>query len=140
MSELENTEKIQKVKPVPSEDFDWSSDAKKHDSYKAEDRARMEAMYEKTMSQIGDHEVIEGTVVAKTSREVVVNIGFKSDGVIPISEFRHNPDWRTRKASTASSSFHTRRLAFSSHGTASTRPTTARRSSAASSRAVQKAA
>ena len=47
---------------------------------------------EKTMSQIGDHEVIEGTVVAKTSREVVVNIGFKSDGVIPISEFRHNPD------------------------------------------------
>ena len=92
MSELENTEKIQKVKPVPSEDFDWSSDAKKHDSYKAEDRARMEAMYEKTMSQIGDHEVIDGTVVAKTSREVVVNIGFKSDGVIPISEFRHNPD------------------------------------------------
>ena len=92
MSELENTEKIQNVKPVPSEDFDWSSDAKKHDSYKAEDRARMEEMYEKTMSQIGDHEVIEGTVVAKTSREVVVNIGFKSDGVIPISEFRHNPD------------------------------------------------
>ena len=92
MSELENTERIQKEKPVPSEDFDWSSDAKKHDSYKAEDRARMEAMYEKTMSQIGDHEVIEGTVVAKTSREVVVNIGFKSDGVIPISEFRHNPD------------------------------------------------
>ncbi len=49
-------------------------------------------MYEKTMSQIGDHEVIEGTVVAKTTREVVVNIGFKSDGVIPISEFRHNPN------------------------------------------------
>ena len=49
-------------------------------------------MYEKTMSQIGDHEVIEGTVVAKTSREVVVNIGFKSDGVIPVSEFRHNPN------------------------------------------------
>ena len=108
MSELENTvnEEIQnveqpqaevkketkKTKPVPTDDFDWSSDAKKHDSYKAEDRARMEEMYEKTMSQIGDHEVIEGTVVAKTSREVVVNIGFKSDGVIPISEFRHNPD------------------------------------------------
>ena len=114
MSELENTvnEEIQNVeevqnveqpqaevkketkreKPVPSDDFDWSSDAKKHDSYQAEDRARMEAMYEKTMSQIGDHEVIEGTVVAKTTREVVVNIGFKSDGVIPISEFRHNPD------------------------------------------------
>jgi len=97
--EVQNVETAQaevketkRVKPVPAEDFDWNADAKKHDSYKAEDRARMEALYEKTMSQIGDHEVIDGTVVAKTSREVVVNIGFKSDGVIPISEFRHNPD------------------------------------------------
>ena len=53
---------------------------------------RLEAMYEKTMSQIADHEVVEGTVVGKTSREVVVNIGFKSDGVIPVAEFRHNPN------------------------------------------------
>ena len=44
------------------------------------------------MSQIADHEVVEGTVVGKTSREVVVNIGFKSDGVIPVAEFRHNPN------------------------------------------------
>lgn len=90
----EDVKKEEKVKerPVPAEDFDWDSDPKKHDNYKSEERARLEAMYEKTMSQIGDHEVIEGTVVAKTAREVVVNIGFKSDGVIPISEFRHNPN------------------------------------------------
>ncbi len=85
-------EEKSKVRPVPAEDFDWDSDPKKHDNYKSEERAKLEAMYEKTMSQIGDHEVIEGTVVAKTTREVVVNIGFKSDGVIPISEFRHNPN------------------------------------------------
>lgn len=85
-------EKKVRVKPVPDANFDWNSNPKKDDSYKSEERMKLEAMYEKTMSQIGDHEVIEGTVVAKTLREVVVNIGFKSDGVIPISEFRHNPN------------------------------------------------
>ncbi len=92
--EVKNVEEkeTKRVKPVPAEDFDWSSNSKKHDSYSDADREKMAAMYEKTMSQIGDHEVIDGTVVAKTAREVVVNIGFKSDGVIPISEFRHNPD------------------------------------------------
>jgi len=92
--EVQNVEEkeTKRVKPVPAEDFDWSCNAKKHDNYNDADRERMAAMYEKTMSQIGDHEVIDGTVVAKTAREVVVNIGFKSDGVIPISEFRHNPD------------------------------------------------
>jgi small subunit ribosomal protein S1 len=44
------------------------------------------------MNQIADHEVIEGTVVTITDREVVVNIGFKSDGVIPVAEFRTNPN------------------------------------------------
>ena len=89
---VEKAEKKVRVKPIPDANFDWNCDPKKDDSYKSEERMRLEAMYEKTMSQIGDHEVIEGTVVAKTSREVVVNIGFKSDGVIPVSEFRHNPN------------------------------------------------
>ena len=83
---------VKRVKPTPDANFDWNCDPKKDDNYKSEERLKLEAMYEKTMSQIGDHEVIEGTVVAKTSREVVVNIGFKSDGVIPVSEFRHNPN------------------------------------------------
>ena len=89
---VEKAEKQVRVKPTPDANFDWNCDPKKDDNYKSEERMRLEAMYEKTMSQIGDHEVIEGTVVAKTSREVVVNIGFKSDGVIPVSEFRHNPN------------------------------------------------
>ena len=79
-------------KPVPAEDFDWTSSHKKFDSYTADERAKLEDKYAATMNQVADHEVIEGTVVAKTDREVVVNIGFKSDGVIPIAEFRTNPN------------------------------------------------
>ncbi len=89
---VEKAEKQVRVKPTPDANFDWNSDHRKHDSYKSEERLQLEAMYEKTMSQIADHEVVEGTVVGKTSREVVVNIGFKSDGVIPVAEFRHNPN------------------------------------------------
>ena len=89
---VEKAEKQVRVKPTPDANFDWSSSHKKFDNYKSEERLQLEAMYEKTMSQIADHEVVEGTVVGKTSREVVVNIGFKSDGVIPVAEFRHNPN------------------------------------------------
>ena len=84
--------KAPKQKPVPAADFDWTSSHKKFDNYSADERAKLEDKYAATMNQVADHEVIEGTVVAKTDREVVVNIGFKSDGVIPIAEFRTNPN------------------------------------------------
>ena len=61
---VEKAEKQVRVKPTPDANFDWNCDPKKDDNYKSEERMRLEAMYEKTMSQIGDHEVIEGTVVA----------------------------------------------------------------------------
>ena len=84
--------KAPRPKPVPAEDFDWTSSHKKFDNYTADERAKLEERYAGTMSQVADHEVIEGTVVAITDREVVVNIGFKSDGVIPVAEFRTNPN------------------------------------------------
>ncbi len=84
--------KAPKQKPVPAEDFDWNSSHKKFDNYSADERQKLEEKYAGTMSQVADHEVIEGTVVAITPREVVVNIGFKSDGVIPVAEFRTNPN------------------------------------------------
>ncbi len=89
---VEKAPKAPKQKPVPAADFDWSSSHKKFDNYSADERAKLEDKYAATMNQVVDHEVIEGTVVAKTDREVVVNIGFKSDGVIPIAEFRTNPN------------------------------------------------
>lgn len=73
-------------------DFDWSLVGKKQDSYSADDRQRLEDLYEKTLKTVVNLEVIEGTVVAVNPREVVVNIGYKSDGVIPRNEFKYNPD------------------------------------------------
>ena len=55
-------------------------------------RADVEAAYDKTLSNIQVGEVVEGTVIGITKREVVVNIGYKSEGIIPVSEFRYNPD------------------------------------------------
>ena len=89
---VEKKPKAPKQKPVPAEDFDWTSSHKKFDNYTADERAKLEEKYAGTMSQVADHDVIEGTVVAITDREVVVNIGFKSDGVIPVAEFRTNPN------------------------------------------------
>ncbi len=89
---VERKPKAPKQKPVPAEDFDWNSSHKKFDNYSSEERQKLEDQYVRTMSQVVDHEVIEGTVEAITPREVVVNIGFKSDGVIPFAEFRTNPN------------------------------------------------
>jgi small subunit ribosomal protein S1 len=61
-------------------------------SDKEKEKEKLEQAYDKTFSQIGDQQVVEGTVVSINDREVVVNIGFKSDGVIPEAEFRYNPD------------------------------------------------
>ena len=74
------------------ENFDWNAIGKKHDNYSIDDRKKYEELYEKTLSSIVEHEVIDGTVVAKNNREVVVNIGYKSDGILPLSELRYNTD------------------------------------------------
>ncbi len=84
--------KAEKAAPVVQEDFDWDAIGKKREVYSKSDREKLEQIYDKTLSSIGDHEVIDGIVVGKNSREVVVNIGFKSDGVIPVNEFRYNPN------------------------------------------------
>jgi small subunit ribosomal protein S1 len=91
VAEVKPVEKVAEVPVAPAE-FDWNAIGKKHEAYPAAERKRLEDLYEKTMSSIGDHEVVDGTVVGINNREVVVNIGFKSDGVIAISETRYNPD------------------------------------------------
>src|SRR5438132_1579427 len=83
---------IEALKEVVTPEFDWSTIGKKQDNYSAEDRQKLEELYEKTLKTVVDLEVIEGTVVAVNTREVVVNIGYKSDGVIPRNEFKYNPD------------------------------------------------
>ena len=74
-----------------SDNFDWDAyenDGVSNDGAKKED---LEKAYENTLNTVKEHEVVEGTVIAINKREVVVNIGFKSDGVISTSEFRYNP-------------------------------------------------
>ena len=71
-------------------DFNW--EALESDVYSKVERAELADKYEKTLSSINEKEVIEGTIVALTKREAVINVGYKSEGVIPVSEFRYNPD------------------------------------------------
>src|ERR1051325_1612561 len=76
----------------PLENFDWNSIGKKHDNYSAEEKAKLEKLYGDTLKTINNNDLVEGTVVTKNNKEVVINIGFKSHGVVPLSEFRYNPD------------------------------------------------
>ncbi|MEW6467308.1 MAG: 30S ribosomal protein S1 [Bacteroidota bacterium] len=76
----------------PIENFDWNSIGKKQENYSAEEKAKLEELYGNTLKTISNNEVVEGTIVSMNNREVVVNIGFKSDGIVPLSEFRYNPD------------------------------------------------
>ena len=77
--------------PVSNEDFDW--DSFEQDSSKDSPRYKeFEAMYDETLSSIAVHEVVTGTVIQMTPREVVINIGSKSEGVVSLNEFRYNPN------------------------------------------------
>ena len=73
-------------------DFDWASLGKKDQLYSPEVMKQMEAEYGVTVSSIVKNEIIDGEIVRKSKREVVVNIGYKSEGVISSSEFKYNPD------------------------------------------------
>ncbi len=77
------------------EEFDWDSLSHhqiKKEKEKDANQSPLDEQYGNTLKQIADQQVIEGFVVSKNNREVVVNIGYKSDGIIPVSEFRYNPD------------------------------------------------
>lgn len=75
-------------------DFDWDLVGTKGigGGYSAEQRAQMEALIEETLNLVTEKQVVKGTVVGITDREIILNIGFKSDGLVPTSEFRDMPD------------------------------------------------
>ena len=75
----------------PLEDFDWEG-YEKGSAQTEQSLAQQEEAYEKSLTGVNDHDVVEGTVISINKREVVLNIGYKSDGIIPVSEFRYNPD------------------------------------------------
>ncbi len=75
---------------VPVDQFDWDSFEK--DAIYDVDKSQIEESYNQTLSKVVENEVVEGVVMAVNKREVLVNIGYKSEGVINIGEFRYNPD------------------------------------------------
>lgn len=75
---------------VAPENFDW--DAFESDAVYNDDRENIEAQYDKTLSKVVENDVVEGVVTSINKREVIVNIGYKSEGVISAPEFRYNPD------------------------------------------------
>jgi small subunit ribosomal protein S1 len=72
------------------EDFDWDA-FEREDSKRARRNPAHESLYDQTLSTVAENEVVEGTVIQMNAREVVVNIGYKSEGVISLNEFRYNP-------------------------------------------------
>ena len=83
MEELKNV--------APLQDFDW--DAFENGNANAGmTKEQLEQAYDSTLNKVADNEVVMGTVTAINKREVIVNIGYKSDGIIPVSEFRYNPE------------------------------------------------
>ena len=80
------------IKTTPDADFDWDADDKKFGNYSDSDREKMEKLYDGTFSSITKGEIITGTVVNVNSKDVVLNVGFKSDGLVSVSEFRDTPD------------------------------------------------
>ena len=79
---------IKEINPLV--DFDW--DAFENDGVSASDKAAQKAAYEGTLNNVNDNEVVDGKVTAINDREVVVNIGYKSEGIIARSEFRYAPN------------------------------------------------
>ena len=75
----------------PVENFDWDA-YEKGDVVTGKSREELIETYDRSLNTVNDKEVIEGTVISLNKREVVVNIGYKSDGVISMNEFRYNPD------------------------------------------------
>ena len=76
---------------APLENFDWDS-YEKGAVESQTSKEEQEKAYDETLNQVNEHEVVEGTVIAIDKRQAVVDIGYKSDGIIPISDFRYNPD------------------------------------------------
>ena len=117
----------EELKNSPIADFDWDAyekgETRSEKSYK-----ELEETYDKSLGSFGEKEVTEGTVISINKREVVVNIGAKSDGIIPFNEFRYNPDLkvgdtverctsRTKRTRRVNSSCRTKRHAQPRVGT-----------------------
>lgn len=85
-------EKISDNAMESDKDFDWVGYGNSNDIYSTSQKEEIIKMYDQTLSTIVENEVVMGTVILMNKREVVINIGYKSEGVVSLSEFRYNPN------------------------------------------------
>ncbi|GAB1453651.1 30S ribosomal protein S1 [Draconibacterium sp.] len=96
----EKTEVVAEKKPktqvketsAEPEEFDWASLEVGLDAYSESERDKLSNLYNDTLNTVSEKEVLEGTVISLNKREVVVDIGYKSDGIVSVNEFRYNPE------------------------------------------------
>ncbi len=81
----------EEFKNSPIDDFDWDA-YEKGETHGTKSREELEKTYDESLNTVKDKDVTEGTIISLNKREAVVNIGYKSDGIIPLNEFRYNPD------------------------------------------------
>jgi small subunit ribosomal protein S1 len=91
-AEVKKESPVKAAKLVADPNFDWDGFEAGIESYTAEEKEALSDVYEGTLSLIAEKEVVHGIVIAITAKEIVINIGYKSEGVVPKNEFRYNPD------------------------------------------------
>ncbi len=74
------------------QEFDWNSVSKKGDNYSTQEREALTEMYDGTLNSVAEAEIVDGKVVMLTPKDVVINIGYKSEGIVARTEFRYNSD------------------------------------------------
>lgn len=80
------------VQPIAEPEFGWSELESGMDAYTSRRRGELEVLYNNTLNTVQEKEVQEGTVISMNKREVVIDIGYKSDGIVSLNEFRYNPE------------------------------------------------
>jgi len=88
--------KAAKVMVAASEDFDWDALVKVDKGFSGRGADELGALYEKTLTTVQEKEVVEGKVISMNKREVVIDIGYKSDGIVSLNEFRYNPELKPK--------------------------------------------
>ena len=91
IEEAPSKKKFEPVVAVQEGEFDWDA-YEKGETLTSKEKEELQNIYDNTLNAIKDKEVVEGTVISINKREVVVNVGYKSDGIVPMSEFRYNPE------------------------------------------------
>lgn len=84
----EVNELVAQTPPTSHDDFDWDLGKRSVAVYTESEKANLEKQYEETLNTVNENEIIKGTIVGLTSSDAVLNVGFKSDGLVPLSEFR----------------------------------------------------